>query len=127
MSTTKVLDVGQCNADHTRIRALIEQNFDATVDRADLLDDAVDALAQNKYDLVLVNRLFDADQTDGLEVLRVMKTRDDLPEVPLMMITNFPDAQQRAMGEGATQGFGKGALGAPETLELLGQYLPARS
>jgi len=127
LATARVLDVGQCDRDHRAIAALIEAHFAATVDRADLVRAAYDALAQRPYDLVLVNRQIAADETDGLQLVRLMKQHPDLSAVPVMLVSNLAEAQERAVAEGAVLGFGKAALDSPETLARLAQYLPRRA
>ena len=40
-----------------------------------------------------------------------------------MMVSNYADAQDKAVADGAVSGFGKAALDDPATVELLGTYL----
>jgi hypothetical protein len=41
------------------------------------------------------------------------------PNLKMMLITNFPDAQAQAIGLGALPGFGKRQMGSPAVTELL--------
>lgn len=118
----RVLDVGNCDPDHGSICRLLSQ-FDADIDRVMFVDEAKEMLTKNTYDLVLVNRLIFADGSDGLPLVTHIASEMDATAPPIMMISNFEDAQQRAMDAGAVPGFGKSALNDQATVELLNQYL----
>ncbi len=118
----RVLDVGNCDPDHGSICRLLKK-FDADVGRVMFVEEARKALAENTYDLVLVNRLIFADSSDGLPLVKYVATEMGPPAPPIMMISNFEDAQQRAVEAGAVRGFGKSDLNDAATLELLKQYL----
>ncbi len=111
----RVLNVGHCGPDHRAIATMLEHHFAADVAAADSLAQTLEMLRAQSFDLVLVNRVFDRNGSDGLEVIRQIKAAPDLAETPLMMITNFPDHQQRAQDAGALEGFGKQALHTSET------------
>lgn len=118
----RVLDVGQCNPDHMAIRSLIE-SFGAEVERVALPAQAMDLLQEEPFDLVLVNRKIDQDYTDGTELIRMMKSHEKTQSVPVMLVSNMPEAQKEAMSLGAEKGFGKDYLRARNTIELLQPYL----
>ena len=42
-----------------------------------------------------------------------------LRRVPVMLVSNYEDAQREAVAKGALPGFGKAALGQPHTLARL--------
>ncbi|MBW7857185.1 MAG: response regulator [Leptonema sp. (in: Bacteria)] len=117
-----VLDVGQCRPDHIAISKLIE-SVGASIERIALSKEAVDLLKQKKYDLVLVNRKIDKDYTDGVELVKMMQADPELKSIPVMLVSNYPEAQQDAVQLGAVMGFGKNALSKPETAERLKQAL----
>ena len=121
--TKRVLDVGQCDLDHGNISQLITSNFDATVDRAHLAEDALSRLNEQSYDLVLINRILDRDGTAGLDVLRELGQHPAASHIPLMLVSNYDDAQQAAVAAGAVPGFGKAALTDPDTYRKLDQHL----
>ena len=52
----------------------------------------------------------------GLAVLEKVKSDEHLRELPVMLVSNYEDAQQQAMEKGAFPGFGKAALGQPQML-----------
>jgi CheY-like chemotaxis protein len=119
----RVLDVGQCGVDHGAIRRLIEGEFGAQVVQAHRADDALQRLKDEPFDLVLVNRKLDADYSDGLEVVRAIKTDAALAGTPVMLVSNYPDAQEAAVAAGAEPGFGKAELSQPPTREKLRLFL----
>jgi CheY-like chemotaxis protein len=117
--TKRVLDVGQCSPDHFSIRRLLESRLAATVVQAHGLADTLAELRREPVDLVLINRKLDADYSDGLEILAAIKADAALADVPVMLVSNYADAQATAIAAGAIPGFGKSELARPETLEKL--------
>ena len=47
----------------------------------------------------------------GLEFISQLKEDPALAEIPVMLVSNFPDAQKQALARGALLGFGKASLG----------------
>lgn len=119
----RVLDVGQCGFDHGAIRQLVAGEFGAEVVQAHRLDDTLVALKGGRFDLVLINRKLDADYSDGLAVLRAIKGDPSLAATPVMLVSNFADAQATAVAAGAEPGFGKSELTFPDTREKLRMFL----
>ena len=111
----RVLDVGQCNPDHASISHFLASHFEVEIDRAHHLDDTISKLRGQSYDLVLINRKLDVDHSDGIEILKYIKSDDILKETPVILISNYADAQESAVAEGALLGFGKAELGSPAT------------
>ena len=123
--TKRVLGVGNCSFDHGTIEGLIRANFDAEVVAASCHDDALEQLRADRFDLVLVNRKLAVDASDGQELIEQIKADPRLTETPVMMLSNYPEAQAAAMAAGAEPGFGKAELERPETAEKLGRFLGA--
>ena len=121
--TKQLLDVGNCDPDHSSIRQMLESHFDVQVTRAYGLPDALRSMRSQSYDLVTVNRLMDHDGSEGLEIIKRIKSDPALAAVPVMMITNFDDHQALAVDAGAAPGFGKAHINAPETIERLQPFL----
>lgn len=120
----RVLSIGQCGFDHGSISSTLAKQFGAVVATADDYDDAaVWFESEGLPDLVLVNRKLDADGGDGLAVIRAIKARPTTAEVPVMLVSNYPEYQAQAATLGAVPGFGKADLNRPETLEKLKTYL----
>jgi len=119
----RVLDIGQCSFDHGAIRRLLDREFSADVARADGLDDAMVQLRSKPFDLVLINRKLDADDSDGIDVLHAIQADRALAAVPIMLVTNYPEHQAAAIAAGAVPGFGKADLETPATREKLARFL----
>ena len=81
----KVLDVGQCNFDNSRITHFLKQHFEVEVDRSHSHDEAVKLALDTPYDLILVNRILDADATQGMDILSTLKTKPSTAETPVMI------------------------------------------
>ena len=123
MSQFRVLDVGNCVPDHSTLTRYLTKHFVCVVDEATDGARAMDKLKSQPYDLVLVNRKLDVDYSDGLEVIKQIKADPETMNVPVMMMTNYPDHQDAAVAAGALRGFGKLEYEEPETLERLKQVL----
>jgi two-component system chemotaxis response regulator CheY len=119
----RVLDVGQCSPDHATIRGYLARNFECQVSQAHGLDDAREQLKNTQFDLVLVNRKLDADYSDGIEVIRALKADPVTADVPVMLVTNYPEHQEAAIAVGAIRGFGKLEYEKPETRTRLAAIL----
>ena len=119
----RVLDIGQCDADNYRISELLTNNFDVEVMRAHSHEEAIRIVAQSEFNLILINRVFDRDGSEGMRTLQTLKSAENTATIPTMLVSNFPDSQQAAVAAGAVPGFGKRALNDPATVELIGRYL----
>src|SRR5262245_23298310 len=123
MSAKRVLSVGQCPADDGSIRRTLERGFGAEVVAVDTADDAVRQIRAGDFALVLVNRIFDADGYSGLDFIRTLRADAALAATPVMLVSNFDDAQAQAVAEGAVPGFGKASLGSSIMLVRMRKYL----
>ena len=122
----KVLDVGQCGFDNSRISSLLQKHFDVQVDRSHSHDESIKLALDTPYDLILINRILDADSTAGMDVLASLKTQPSTAETPVMIVSNYQETQDEAVAQGAVQGFGKSNLDTEETIANLAQYLGER-
>ncbi len=123
----QILNVGQCQADHNSIRQFVQAEFGAEAEYCADISAAMKRLCEQRFDLVLVNRIIDATLDEGSELIQQMKESEFLREVPVMMVSNFDSAQMAAADLGAGPGFGKAHLEENETRELLRQYLGTQS
>ena len=121
--TRLVLDVGQCGPDHAAIAGLLRRRYDVVVERTEQLEDTLTALREKKFDLVLVNRKLDIDYGDGLAIIRAIKNDPALAGTPVMLVSNYADAQSVAVEAGAIEGFGKAELAARATAVKLDRLL----
>lgn len=121
--TRKILSVGQCRPDHSSLSHMLTKNFNVEIDEADLAGAAIHKASQNRYDLILINRKLDADYSDGLDIIRSLKADPTTADMPVMLVTNYPEYQTEAVALGALPGFGKSQLNDPLTQERLGALL----
>jgi two-component system chemotaxis response regulator CheY len=124
MGSYRILSVGQCGFDHARLSRYLKSEFNAQVARADTAAQALDLLrGGGRYDAVLVNRVFDLDAARGLDLVGTILADPELRRVPVMLVSNYPEAQQAAVAAGALEGFGKAELETPRVRDLLSRVL----
>jgi CheY-like chemotaxis protein len=123
MPGKRVLSVGQCAADHAAIVRTLERHFQAEVVPADTGAEALARLREGGFDLVLVNRVGDGDGRYGLELIKQVQADECLRQVPVLLVSNYEDAQREAVQAGAKPGFGKAALGQPYMLARVRPFL----
>lgn len=123
----RVLSLGQCAADNYTLTQYLEDAYGVEVVPTDTAREAMDELRERPFALVLVNRIFDRDGDLGLEFIRRLKDDNALAVTPVMLVSNYADAQQQAVSLGALPGFGKASLGDATTRARLEPLLGARS
>jgi two-component system chemotaxis response regulator CheY len=123
MNRARILSVGQCAYDHRNLARRLGDRLSAEVVPADTFDEALESLRAGSYDLVLVNRITDADASAGLDLIRTITQEPGLSATPVMLVSDLDDAQTQAVALGARPGFGKSALGLPDTLARLEDIL----
>lgn len=121
--TRRVLNVGQCVPDTIKITNFLKSCFDVEIIPSATAPETIDLLGKSPYDLVLINRKLDADYTDGMDIIREMKSDQRFQKIPVMLITNYPEYQQEAVTNGAVYGFGKDELGSSDAIARLTPYL----
>src|SRR5581483_3006970 len=90
----RVLSVGQCGYDHGQISRQLGRSLGADVQPAANAAEALEALRKRgPFDLVLVNRVGDRDGEPGVELIRALKADPALAAVPVMLVSNYEDAQ----------------------------------
>ena len=107
MDKPRILSVGQCSFDHGSITRHLKKIYGAEVAGANTVGEALVTLRAGEFDLVLVNRIFDGDGTEGLDLIRAIKADPELAHVPVMLVSNYEDVQVEAQSLGALPGFGK--------------------
>lgn len=119
-SSGTVLSIGQCRPDQAAITHYLTTSFAVNVLTAGTADEALSVLeSQPAVDLVLINRQLDADGSDGLSILQRIRTASRNSAVPVMLVSNYPEWQEKAVAAGAIYGFGKAELNRPETKSRL--------
>ncbi len=121
MDKPRILSVGQCSFDHRSLTRHLRETYGAEVAGADTVGQALATIRAGAFDLVLVNRVLDADGSSGLDFIRTIKADPELAPIPVMLVSNYEDAQADAQSLGALPGFGKTDLlqGAIPALEIL--------
>jgi hypothetical protein len=122
----KLLDVGNCDPDHGLIKQMLSENFDVHIDRVMFVDDALARMRETQYDLVMFNRLIFEDGSEGIVLLQRARADPAIKATPIMMISNFDEAQAASIAAGGEPGFGKKAVFAEQTIQLLTKYLPKK-
>ncbi|MFM7168015.1 MAG: response regulator [Planctomycetaceae bacterium] len=123
MAGKAVLSVGQCRPDSAAIGHYLRSNFAAEVVTADTAADALRLLAEREFQLVLLNRLLDADGSEGLQILHEIRRQEGWNGIPVMLVSNYAEWQQKAVAAGAVPGFGKAELNRPETRQRVAEAL----
>ncbi len=113
----KILDVGQCGIDGPGMEQLFTEELDADVLTVDTAAETKQALSEEDFDIVLVNRVLDADGSSGVDLIGQLK--DSGVKTPIMLVSDREDAQERAVSVGALRGFGKSELEDRATLRLI--------
>lgn len=113
----KVLSLGQCTFDHARL----DRAFSDLAQIIPVSDEigALKQLEQKPFDLVLVNREFDENGASGIEFIKHHFSLLKAKGVPVMLVSNYPEAQAQAVEAGALPGFGKGELSPKKMEEVL--------
>jgi two-component system chemotaxis response regulator CheY len=127
MSRPRILNVGQCGFDHGSLSRFLGRHFQAEVDSAATTSEALEDLHGGHFDLVLVNRILDADGSSGLDLIRELKADTGLAAIPIMLVSNYADAQDLAQELGAAPGFGKADLHTARSLERIEVALGLRT
>ena len=123
MSQKTVLSVGQCRPDQAAISHYLISHFDAKVMTADSAAETDTFLKDQDCDLILINRKLDVDGSDGMEILQTVCADKSTAGIPVMLVSNFAEWQQKAVALGARYGFGKAELNQPETRQRLSAIL----
>jgi CheY-like chemotaxis protein len=115
--------VGQCRPDSAAIGHYLRSNFGAEVVTADTAAAALQLLAERSFQLVLLNRILDADGSEGMQILHEIRRQERWQELPVMLVSNYAEWQQKAVAAGALPGFGKAELNRPETRQRVAEAL----
>lgn len=114
------MNVGHCVPDHLAIQKLLN-SMGIEVEKMDTAKDTIESLKKNrnKYSLVLINRKLDLDYSDGIELLKKIKSDPEIQHHKVMVISNYKEVQSKAVELGALYGFGKSELDKQETKERI--------
>jgi hypothetical protein len=115
----KVALIGHCGPDSSYLRMVVNRaSGGAQVLMADDDSELKEVLEQGP-DLLLFNRElgYGFETTMGVDVIK--RLRAAYPNLKMMLVSNYPDAQAAAVANGALPGFGKREIGSPRVVELL--------
>lgn len=115
----RVALIGHCGPDSSYLRLTVSRAAKDT--RVVMVDDdgELNRLIADGVDLLLFNRVLDYgfDESEGVAVIR--KLRKTHPNLRMMLVSNYPEAQAEAVAAGALPGFGKREMGSPHVMELI--------
>jgi len=96
--------------------ARVQRDFQVSM--ADDKEELAKAIEQGA-DLLLLNRQLDwgFDETEGTALISSLRAK--YPELKMMLVSNYPEAQAEALAAGALPGFGKRELGTERVTKLL--------
>lgn len=115
----RVALIGHCGPDSSFLRLAVgKAGRDVQVVLADD-SAALDRLIESGVDLLLFNRVLDFgfEEEQGVAVIR--RLRQQFPELKMMLVSNYPEAQAEAVAAGALPGFGKRDIGSPRVAQLI--------
>jgi len=119
----KLLCVGNCGFDGPEIKRILENNFDVEVLNIGTIDESLKKMKNEKFDLIIVNRICATDNTPGIKLIDHIKKNKI--RIPIMMITNYKDKMDEALKHGAVPGCGKEDIFNfnKKALEIFKRYL----
>ena len=124
----KVVLVGHCGPDSSYLRMAVKKaEPSAEIAMADDPQELTKSLAKGDVDLILFNRElgYGWDKPMGVDVIRQLKAT--MPQQRMMLVSNYPDAQQAAEAAGALPGFGKREIGTQRVTDLLKDAIGAKA
>jgi DNA-binding NarL/FixJ family response regulator len=119
MSKT-VLLVGHCGPDSSYLKMIVKKAItDAHIISIDDSRSFTQAMETIDPALILFNRElgYGFDPATGVEAIALL--RQTHPNLKMILVSNYADAQKAAEAAGALPGFGKNELGSPRVLEVL--------
>jgi len=115
----RIVLVGHCGVDAPRLEAAVSK----ILPRADVIsvnsEQQLQDICDEGADLLLINRQlpFGFESEEGVELMHELQQMH--PDVKMMLVSDRPDAQERARRAGAVDGFGKADLGSGKIAEIL--------
>ena len=119
----KVALVGHCGPDSSYLRMAVSQ-ADRTIQVLAADDEReLGRVLSDGVDLLLFNRQLDYgfEDIEGVAVMR--RLRPNYPNVKMMLVSNYPEAQAAAVAAGGVPGFGKREIGTPRVTNVIREAL----
>ncbi len=120
--------VGHCGPDSFMLRSCVERAIEGA-EIVTLKSDKDVASSARDMDLLLVNRVLDGDfdNASGIDLIRHLRSHLGDAAPAMMLVSNYPEAQEEARHAGALPGFGKSELYDGDTLEKIRQAIGQRA
>jgi len=119
----RVLLVGHCGVDGPRLKTEIESSLRGVEAERINSDDDLRRAGEAGGDLFLVNREPVGFTVKGLDIVRSLCR--DFPGAKVMLVSDYPDAQEEAARAGALPGFGKQDIGSPKLTDTVRKAIDA--
>lgn len=124
MARTIVL-VGHCGPDSSYLRMTVSAaEKGVRVISADD-DESLQAAIAGGADLLLLNRVLDYGFPEEMGADLVRRIKAAHPDLKMMLVSNYEEAQAQAVAAGALPGFGKRELGTARVTQLIRDVLAA--
>jgi two-component system, chemotaxis family, chemotaxis protein CheY len=109
--------VGHCNIDGPRLeREFSNKLRDTEVTRVNN-DDDLERASESNCAMLMINREPVGFDRDGLEIVR--KLKESHPDLRVMLVSDYEDAQAEAQQLGALPGFGKSEIGSDKLIRRI--------
>jgi len=119
----KVILVGHCGPDSSYLRLAVGSASKGVSIALAHSDASLDKLIDEGVDLVLLNRELEYGFSTDVGVEMIQRLREKYPNLKMMLVSNYPEAQEAAVQAGAMAGFGKSQIGTRRVSDLLTQAL----
>ncbi len=118
-SPKRIILIGHCGPDSSYLRMAARQaDPKAVIVAADDEQTLQQALGVGGG-LYLINRQLDYGMRESMGVELIRRLKKEYPQLKMMLISNYPEAQAEAIAAGALPGFGKREIGTPRVGELI--------
>jgi two-component system, chemotaxis family, chemotaxis protein CheY len=118
-SPRKILLVGHCGPDANYLRMTVRSALGEISLLSAEDNKSLDKAIEQGVDLILFNRELDYGFKPATGVEMIATLKPDHPNLKMILISNFPEAQSAAEAAGALPGFGKREIGSLRVKELL--------
>ncbi|MGE5610786.1 MAG: hypothetical protein ACM359_16165 [Bacillota bacterium] len=122
----RVVLVGQCGIDGPMLQSEIESILGSVEVYACNGEGELKEVCDRGVDLVLFNRELNWGFEDRSGVEAIRKLKGEHPEVKMMLVSDYPEAQAEAVAAGAVPGFGKADVGSARVAEAIGEAIGGR-
>ena len=108
----RILLVGHCGVDGPRLQSEISSFLGGVEVLRVNSDQDLQREAGQGADLLMVNREPVGFSKEGVDIIRHL--HQHFPDCKVMLVSDYPEAQEEALGVGAIPGVGKADIGSPK-------------